>query len=142
VQAQGLFSGMSRRVRLAVVLVSAVGLLSLAQAVLAPRPPAPGDVAGDIASSAVIVVPCCVVPLLCIFYGHATRCPLCGKWWARTRVETEFVGREVFDKRGVPFGRSLYRTTYQCSSCRRRWSTTHTEEYREPTRERRRRSGP
>jgi hypothetical protein len=129
---------MSRPVRWAVFLVSGVGALSLALAVLAPRPPG----SGDVVSSAVVVVPCCIVLLLVILYGHGTGCPLCGRWWARTRVETEFVGREVFDRRGVPFGRSLYRTTYQCASCRRRWSTTHTEEYKEPHRERRPRPRP
>jgi DNA replicative helicase MCM subunit Mcm2 (Cdc46/Mcm family) len=44
------------------------------------------------------------------------------------------VDREVFDKRGVLFAKSLYRTTYQCAACRHRWSVMQADEYREPTR--------
>ncbi|MFO0843588.1 MAG: hypothetical protein U0797_14500 [Gemmataceae bacterium] len=72
----------------------------------------------------------CFLLLGVIFYGQATGCPSCGKWWSRERAGKEFLGREVFDKGGVPYGKSTYRTTYLCSSCRHRWSVDETEEYR------------
>jgi hypothetical protein len=73
------------------------------------------------------------VLLLVILYGQATACPHCRKWWARTKVVSDFADREVFDKLGVPFARSLYRTTYQCAACRHRWSVIQADEYRAPT---------
>jgi hypothetical protein len=82
---------------------------------------------------AVIAAPCSVVVFLVLLYGKATACPRCRKWWVRTKVGSEFVDREVFDRRGVPFAKSLYRTIYQCDSCRHRWSVVQADEYREPT---------
>jgi hypothetical protein len=80
----------------------------------------------------VILAPCSMVILLAILYGHLTACPRCRKWWARTKVETEFVDREFFDRGGVPFAKSVYRTTYQCDACRHRWSVMQADEYRKP----------
>jgi hypothetical protein len=137
-QTQGLISGMSWRVRGAVILVASVGVLGLLLSVLPPLWSVHGGDAQATAPGAAILVPCSVVFLLIILYGQGTSCPSCQGWWVRTRVETEFLEREVFDKGGVPFGRSMYRTTYQCASCRHRWSVTHTEEYRETVRNRQR----
>jgi hypothetical protein len=83
----------------------------------------------------VVLAPCSMLILLLILYGHGTACPRCRKWWARTKVESEFVDREVFDKGGVSFAKSLYRTTYQCAACRHRWSAMQADEYREPARQ-------
>jgi hypothetical protein len=120
--ARGLFSGMSRGVRCAVALVAGVGALSLLLPVLSPLLPLRGAPAEAMASWAMVLVPCSVVVLLAMLYGQATGCPSCGKWWARTKVESGFVDPEAFDQGGVPLRRSLYRTTYQCNFCRRRWS--------------------
>jgi ssDNA-binding Zn-finger/Zn-ribbon topoisomerase 1 len=128
-----LWSGMSRRVRFAAAGLAVVGALSLLLAALAP------DRGGAVTPWAMILFPCCSVLLLVILHGQATGCPSCGRWWARTKVETEFLDREVFDKEGVLVGRSLYRTTYECDSCRHRWSVTQADEYPEPCRPRERR---
>ena len=93
-----------------------------------------GGVIRATSSWSVVLGSCSVVILLVILYGQGTACPGCRKWWERTKVESEFVDREVFDKRGVLFAKSLYRTTYQCAACRHRWSMMHADEFREPTR--------
>jgi hypothetical protein len=121
---------MSLKVRCAVALaggVGAVGLLLPLHGGAAAAAPWP-----------VLLVLSSGVLLLAILYGHATGCPCCEWWWARREGETEFVDREVFDKGGVPFGRTLYRTSYSCRYCGHSWSLQHTEEYREPVRARRR----
>jgi hypothetical protein len=78
-----------------------------------------------------LLVPSCIVLLLVILHGHATGCPSCGRWWARRRIKDEFVEREVFDRGGVLFARAIYRTSYECRSCRHGWSKTFMEEYKE-----------
>jgi hypothetical protein len=124
---------MSWRLRGAVALVAAVGVLGLLTA-LAPLARGGQGVAPLSTHWAVFLVLCCVASLLGILYGHATRCPACGKWWAVTKVETGFVERKVFARGGVPFGRSTYRTTYACACCGHRWSAAHTDEYPESIR--------
>jgi hypothetical protein len=47
--------------------------------------------------------------------------------------------REVFDKGGVSFARATYRTTYECTVCRHRWTADHTDEYKDFIREKPRR---
>jgi hypothetical protein len=126
-----LLEGMKPGLRRAAVLVTGVGVLSLLLAVVAPFVPVRAAVAETAASAAMLLVPSAVVSLLVMLYGHATCCPRCGKWWARNRVESEFVEREVFDKAGVPFARSTYRTTYLCTACRHKWSTAFTDEYKD-----------
>ena len=133
---QGLISGMDWRVRAAVAVVAGVGALGLLWPVLSSLWSVRGSVPDATTPWAAILVTCSVVLLLVILYGQGTSCPSCRAWWVRTKVETEFVDREVFDKGGVPFGRSLYRITYQCDSCRYKWSVSQTDEYREPIRSR------
>jgi hypothetical protein len=134
-QAQGPFRGMSGRLRWAVALVAAAGVVPLLLAFLSPLLPIPRDIAKVASDWAVPLVACSTVLLLAILYGHATSCPACGRWWSRAEVERGYMNREVFDKGGVPFGRSQARTTYQCEGCRHRWSVTDTEEYRVPVRD-------
>jgi transcription elongation factor Elf1 len=131
----GLFSGMSRGMRCAVALVAGVGAFGLLLPFLSLLFPFHASASGTTASWAVILAPCTVVIVLVVLYGQWTACPRCRKWWARTKVETEFVDREVFDKGGVPFAKSLYRTIYQCPACRHKWSVMQADEYREPTRQ-------
>jgi hypothetical protein len=123
---------MSLKVRSVVALVAGVGALGL---LLQVR----GGVGATGPWPALLVV-CSGLLLLVILYGQGTSCPACARWWVRTEVQTEFVDREVFDKGGVPFGRSHYRTTYACRCCRHQWSMEHAEEYREPVRARARKS--
>jgi hypothetical protein len=75
---------------------------------------------------------CSLVLLLIILYGQATACPRCRKWWARTNGASEFVDQEIINKKGVPFAKALYRTTYECAACLHRWSVMQADEYREP----------
>jgi hypothetical protein len=115
-----------------VTLLIGIGAFSLLVLLLSPRLPFHQSVPGTMAPWAMDVAPCCVVLLLIILYGQGTACPSCREWWARTKVGTEFVDREVYDRNGVPFGKSLVRTTYQCAACRHRWLVMHADEYREP----------
>jgi hypothetical protein len=78
-----------------------------------------------------VVVPSSLLLLLAILHGHATGCPSCGKWWVRRRDETQFVGRQLFHKGGVPFARATYRTSYTCGTCGHHWSAEHTDEYKD-----------
>jgi hypothetical protein len=126
---------MSSRVRWAVVLVAVAGGGGLLLPALSPLLPLPRSVAASAKGWAVPLVACSVALLFAILYGHATGCPACGKWWSRAQVENSFVGRELFDKGGVPFGRSLFRTTYECGGCRHRWSVTSAEEHPESRRD-------
>jgi hypothetical protein len=130
-QALSLFAGMSLGLRWSVALVAAVGVFGFVLAVVAPLVPALARVADGAAQWATVLVPSSVVVLLVILYGHGTGCPSCNRWWTRTKVETEFVNREVFAKDGVPFARSTYRTTYECSACGHKWWTTSTDEYKD-----------
>jgi hypothetical protein len=132
-ESHGLFSRMSRGMWCIVVLVVGVAIMSMLFPLLAAWFAADESVPRTLAPWAVILAPCSVVILLVILYGEGTACPRCRKWWARTKVESEFVDREVFDRNGVPFARSLYRTTYQCAACRHRWSVTQADEYRQPS---------
>jgi hypothetical protein len=128
-QNRGLFSGMSTGLRAVVALVAAVGILSLLLAVLAPVLRLSEDWTATVRQEAAIMVPSCLVILFVVLYGHATSCPACGKWWARTEGETESLGREEIEKKGVPWVRAKCRTTYACKHCRHTWSATYTDEY-------------
>ena len=121
---RGLFQGMSRRVRWAVSLVTAVGALAfLLHVVGLPEAVAPW---------ALPVAACSAVLLLAILHGQATGCPECGQWWSRTEVEKVLVDREAFDEDGIPVARSVSRSTYECSGCGHRWSVLDSEEDQEP----------
>jgi hypothetical protein len=124
------------RVRCAVALVVLVGLSSLLLPVVVARVPALARVVPVARYGPAIVFPASLILLMVILHGHGTGCPKCARWWTRRRVEAEFVDREVFEKKGVPFARSTYRTTYACDSCGHRWSVISTEEYRESVRDR------
>jgi hypothetical protein len=130
----GLISAMSLPMRCVAALAACAGILPLLLLLLSPLLSSHASIQGTIGPWAVILIPCSLVILLVILYGQGTACPCCKKWWSRTTHETEFVERELFDKDGVLFAKSLYRTTYQCAGCRHRWSVTQAEEYREPTR--------
>ena len=130
-QAPSLFSGMRPGERWAVGLAAGVGVLSLLLAIMVPSVSALAAGTDAAKLGAMLLVPSSAVVLLAVLYGHGTGCPSCGQWWARRVVEKEFVDREVFDKEGVPFARSTYRTTYECTSCRHRWSAASTDEYKE-----------
>jgi hypothetical protein len=110
--------------------------VSLVLAIAAPLLPGLARRADAVTGWAHLLVPASVLLLLVMLYGHGTGCPACGWWWARRKVDTEFVDREVFDKAGVPFVRSTYRTIYRCNSCRHRWSVACTDEYKEFLRDR------
>jgi len=122
---QKLFVGMSRRVRWAVGLVTAVAVLSLLLHVVGSLPEA-------VASRALPVAVCSVLLLLAMLHGQGTGCPECGRWWSRTEVEKVLVDRAAFDEDGVPFGRSVSRSTYECRSCEHRWSVMDSEANQEP----------
>jgi hypothetical protein len=125
---------MSGRLRLAVILVVGVGVLVLLLAVLAPRLGASEEVATVATHAAMVLVPLCLVALLALLYAHGTSCPACGKVGARTERETACVGREEYDRGGVPWVRSRRRTTYECKYCRHTWSANFTDEYKRPAR--------
>lgn len=127
---------MSPRVRFLVAVVAGVGILSLLLAVVGPLVPPLTSIADRARHAAVPLVPASAIAVLAILYGHGTSCPLCGRWWARKETQTEFVDREVFEKEGVPFARSTYRTSYHCESCRHSWSVYSTEESRASVRDR------
>jgi hypothetical protein len=122
---------MSGWLRWSVVLMAGVCLVSILLPILAPLVPGGGAIAVQATPWAMVLVPSSLILLLVIFYGHATACPSCGKWWARRRDETQFVGREVYNKGGVSFARATYRTTYACNSCGHHWSAEHTDEYKD-----------
>jgi DNA-directed RNA polymerase subunit RPC12/RpoP len=130
-QALSLFSGMGPGARWAVGLAACVGLLSLLLAIMVPSVPAARPATDAAMLGAMILVPSSAIVLFAVLYGHGTGCPSCGQWWARRLVEKEFVDREVYDKGGVPFAKSTYRTTYECTSCRHRWSAASSDEYKE-----------
>jgi phage FluMu protein Com len=135
-QGRGLFAGMTRGVRFAVVLVAGMGVLSLLLAVVAPFFPGLGSTVATTAHWAMILFPFSIVLLLVILYGQGTACPTCGKWWAKSEIETGFVDREVYEKQGILVGRSIYKTTYQCDFCKHRWTVTHTDESKGTDRDR------
>jgi DNA-directed RNA polymerase subunit RPC12/RpoP len=135
-QASSLFSGMSPRLRRAVALVAGMGVLSVVLAVVVPLVPSLAHLDESARCAAMLLVPSSAILVLVLLHAHGTSCPDCGRWWMRTKVETEFVDREVIDKDGVPFARSTYRTIYECGRCQHRWSATFTDEYKEFIRER------
>jgi hypothetical protein len=126
-----LLARMGRRTRWAVGLVVAAAVLSVVLAIVAPRVHALADIVDSTTYGVTPFLFCCAIILLVMLYGHGAGCPSCGRWWARTKVETEFVDREVIKKEGVPFARSTYRTIYECRSCKHRWSATITDEYKD-----------
>ena len=140
-QTPSLFSRMSPRFRGAVALVAGAGVVSLVLAVVAPLSPSLAHLAESAASVAMLLVPSSAILVLVLLHAHGTGCPACGRWWARTKVETEFVEREVIDKGGIPFARSTYRTIYECPRCQHRWSVAFTDEYKEFIRRRPGRQG-
>lgn len=135
-QTQGLLSGMSGKVRWAAGVVAVVGVVSLLLMVQSCLLPVRRNMTEVSSTWATILGPGSVVLLLVILHGQGTSCPACRRWWMRTKVETEFVDREVFDRKGALISRSLYRTIYACESCRHRWSVTDTDEYPKSGRER------
>jgi hypothetical protein len=128
-QAPTLFAGMSLGLRLAVALLAALAALGLLLAVLTMAAPGRFSLA---AHWGTILAPCSFALLLVLLYGQGTSCPSCRRWWARTRVETKFVNREVFDQDGACVARSTYENQYECKFCRRRWSRTETLSSRVP----------
>jgi hypothetical protein len=127
--------------RAAVALAVGVGVLGLLLGVGAGLLPHGEAAAAWATHLAVVLVPSSLIALLVILHGHATRCPSCGRWWVRHWVDKEFVGRELFEKRGVPFARSTYRTNYKCTSCGHRWSASQTDEYKDFIRNKQARRG-
>jgi DNA-directed RNA polymerase subunit RPC12/RpoP len=112
-QSQGLFGGMSSRLRWAVALAA-------------------GAVAGVLFLAGDWAVPlgvCSTVVVLAILHGRATGCPACRKWWSRAEVDKRLVAQEGFEGGGVPLERFVDRRTYQCAGCGHRWSVTDTQEY-------------
>jgi DNA-directed RNA polymerase subunit RPC12/RpoP len=130
-----LFSTMTRTWRWTVFGVAGVGLLSLLLPLVAPLVPPLDPIAPAARYAALIVVPLSGMALLTILYGHGSRCLACGEWWARRRIDEEFVDKEVFEKDGEPFARAIYRTNYACDSCGHRWSATNVEELKESHRD-------
>jgi hypothetical protein len=96
-----------------------------------------GAFAGRATPWATPLVPACLILLLVMLYGRGTGCPSCGRWWARTKEGSEFVGREVFDRGGVSFARATYRTMFACGSCGHRWSAESSDEYKDFVRDKR-----
>jgi hypothetical protein len=111
---------MSGRVRWAVAGVAAAGVGSLLLA----------------AAWAVPLLAGSAFALLAILHGHATGCPACGKWWARVVVKKDLVSCAALDEEGVPYERSVDRTSYRCAGCGHRWSVTDSEGYAESGRDR------
>jgi hypothetical protein len=122
--------------RYLVALVTAAGVLSLLLAVLAPALRFSEESISTARWAATLVVPSCLVILFVLLHGQGTSCPACERWWARTEGETECLGREEFQKEGVPWVRAKRRTTYACKHCRHTWAATYTDEYRGAVRRR------
>jgi len=130
-EARALLSEMRPWERVAVAVVAGLGVVGLLLPVVASLLPGGEALAAGAAPWAMVLVPSSLLLLLVMLHGRATGCPACGWWWARAKDGTEFVGREVFDKGGVPFARATYRTTFACRSCEHRWSADHTDEYKD-----------
>jgi hypothetical protein len=126
-----LFVGMRPWEGAAVAVVAGTCLLGLLLPFVASLLPGGGSFAGRATPWAMLLVPGSLILLLVMLYGRASGCPSCGRWWARTKDRTEFVGREVFDRGGVSFARATYRTTFACGSCGHRWSADSTDEYKD-----------
>jgi len=130
-EVRALFSGMRPWEGAAVAVVAGTCLLGLLLPAVAPLLPGGGAFAGRATPWVTLLVPASLILLLVMLHGRATGCPWCGRWWARTKDRSEFVGREVFDKGGVSFARATYRTTFACGSCGHRWSADSTDEYKD-----------
>jgi hypothetical protein len=115
--------------RYLVALVVGVGALSLLLAILAPALRLSEASVVTVRQAVIIVMPVCLLILFILLHGQGTSCPACGKWWAKVEGETECLGREQFQKAGVPWVRARRRTTYACKHCRHTWSATYTDEY-------------
>jgi len=131
-QAPGLFAGMSRRLRWGVALLAVAAPVGLLLAVLHLLLPGGAGVGDAAAGWAMLLAMCSLAVLLTILYGQGTGCPSCGRWWSRLKYGTDLAEREVVDRKGVSFGKSLLRTTYVCKECRHRWQVTETDEHRAP----------
>jgi DNA-directed RNA polymerase subunit RPC12/RpoP len=129
-QPAGLLTSMGFGVRSTALALALVGVTGLLVAAVRPLVPEESLLGGPAASWAWVTSLCCLTLLGVVLHGHGTGCPSCNWWWTRERAGKEFLGREVFDKAGVPYGRSTYRTTYLCSSCKHTWSVNEAEEYR------------
>jgi hypothetical protein len=128
---------MRRWERAAVAAVAGLGVLGLLLPVVASLLPGGGALAAGATPWAMVLVPASLILLLVMLHGRATGCPACGRWWARTKKGSEFVGREVFDKGGVSFARATYRTTFACGSCGHRWSADSSDEHKDFVRDKR-----
>ena len=141
-EVRALFLGMRPWEGAVLAVVAGTCLLSLLLPAVAPLLSGGGAFAGRVTPWATLLVPASLILLLVMLHGRATGCPSCGRWWARTKEGSEFVGREVFDRGGVPFARATYRTTFACRSCGHRWSADSTDEYKDFIRARRPGRGP
>jgi DNA-directed RNA polymerase subunit RPC12/RpoP len=121
----GWFSTMSPELRWTVASVAVAGCLGLLAAVVGAA------LSGGtwITHGAMVVTIGSALGLLTIFYGHATGCPRCGRWWSRTMVKSEPAAREIINRDGTTFGRSATRTEYKCAGCGHSWAVTDSEEY-------------
>jgi hypothetical protein len=123
------FAGTSRGLRWAVILLLGLCAVSLLLAILSRIVPAEDGFFGAAASWSDPLFLGSAVVLMAIIYGQATSCPSCHRWWAREKVDSEFVDRTVVEREGAPVMRSIYRNVYECRSCRHRWSLTDADEY-------------
>jgi hypothetical protein len=115
--------------RAAIVMVAALGLISLGLALLAPVLPLSADTVAATRTHARFLVPACLVLVLVLVYADATSCPGCGKWWARMEGDTTSLRREVLEQGRVRRMRATREMTYICKYCRHTWSATYTDEY-------------
>jgi len=72
--------------------------------------------------------------LLAMLHGHGTGCPACAAWWCRRQVKSDVAEREVFERDGATFARSVTRTEFRCDGCGHAWAETDAEEYPAPER--------
>jgi hypothetical protein len=129
-ESPGLFASMSPRLRLAAASVAIVGGVGLLTSILRPLL---GEMAG-VTRLGGIVAGCSFIVLLAMLHGHGTGCPCCGAWWSRWKVKSEVGDRELFQRDGANFGRSMTRTEFRCDRCGHTWSVVDSEEYPLPER--------
>jgi hypothetical protein len=120
---------MSFWLRAGIVMVAALGLISLGLALLTPLLPLSADTVAATRAHARFLVPACLVLVLVLVYADATSCPACGKWWARMEGDTTSLRREVLEQGRVRRMRATREMTYICKYCRHTWSATYTDEY-------------
>lgn len=116
----GLLPSLTGRGRALVGAVVLAGLLGLVVAVVQPLVAEKSWVS----HLGVIVAGSSVVALLACFYGQATNCPACGRWWSRHLVKTE-----VAERGATAHGLSVTRTEFRCGDCRHRWWVTDGADY-------------